>query len=80
MTIHISPLIGTLFVISVLIGICVYRTTAPAPPATGRRAGDLAAAITAAAAAFAVLCIVFTTPETPAQPQPHPTHRTTTPA
>ncbi|MFE4218591.1 hypothetical protein [Streptomyces sp. NPDC056844] len=80
MTLYISPLIGALFVVSVLIGIWVYRTASPTPPtAAGRATGDLAAAITATAAAFAVLCIVFTTPQGAARDQPPPTHQASTP-
>lgn len=81
MNLYVSPVIGVLFVISVLIGVWVYRTASPVPPAAaGRRTGDLAAAITAAAAAFAVLCIVFTTPQGAAQVQPLPAHQTPAPS
>ncbi|MET9593121.1 hypothetical protein ABZY45_19580 [Streptomyces sp. NPDC006516] len=79
MTFYVSPVIGVLFVLSVLIGVLVYRTASPAPPtASGRRTGDLAAAITATAAAFAVLCIAFTTPQGAAQHQPPPAQQTPT--
>ncbi|MFI8200906.1 hypothetical protein ACIF6K_31035 [Streptomyces sp. NPDC085942] len=80
MTFYVSPVIGVLFVLSVLIGVLVYRTASPTPPtASGRRTGDLAAAITTAAAAFAVLCIVFSTPQGAAESQPPPAHQAPAP-
>ncbi|MCX4451582.1 hypothetical protein [Streptomyces sp. NBC_01789] len=79
MTLYISPVIGALFVISVLIGSWVYRTASPTPPTTaGQRTSDLVAAITAASAVFAVLCIVFTAPQGTAQHQP-PAHQAPAP-
>ncbi|MFE9913217.1 hypothetical protein [Streptomyces clavifer] len=80
MTFYVSPLIGALFITSVLIGIWVHRTSSPTPTAPGgHRNGDVAAAITAAAAAFAVLCLVFTTPDGTAQHQQPPAHQAPTP-
>lgn len=73
MTFHISPVVAIVFTISVLIGVWVSRSTSPTGPARGRRTGDLAAAITAAAAAFAVLCVLLTTPAPTTQQQPAPT-------
>lgn len=72
MTFHVSPLMGGLFVISMLIGIWVYSTARSTPLEVGRLTGDLAAAITAAAAAFAVLCVVVTAPQEATQQRQQP--------
>jgi hypothetical protein len=69
-TFHISPVVGVVFTVSVLIGLWVFRSTATTDAAGARRNGDLAAAITAAAAAFAVLCVLLAAPAPTTQQQP----------